>query len=93
MSRMVKITIPEQLTEDNCLNQFYSNDEGLNHIAWETQEGKVLVMESGGFEYPDTKIIIYNSVQEYLDSLRDAGWVEFSPHFYDRLEELGIDYE
>jgi hypothetical protein len=87
------------ITEKNCI--LYVDATEVNkkelHFAWFSDDEKTInVFELSDLDYPAVAVFTWNSIEEYIDSIKDVGWINNKDYIikYDKdvLEERGFPF-
>ena len=81
------VQIPGLLTNREGL-LYCRNTEDAIHQSWQLADGKVIVFESIPINYPSNALIVYENIDEYIESIREVDWINDYENSYNRSDEI-----
>lgn len=76
MFKKASVTLPYYAGTKDSL-AFLNTEEGNMHCSFSTEEGKVVAFEHIPENYPTTALLLYDSVEEYKECLKNlAPWFQ-----------------
>lgn len=83
-----KDLIPWCLTDKYSLLKVISY-ENFIHQSWLLETGEVLTYENIPVNYPAGGIVVFDSTEEYVEAIKDVGWINDR----DSIQCVGVELE
>lgn len=88
MKPVYTITMPKYMDEKVSLLHVRSYDNSTLHQSWKTNDGRIIAFESNQEDYPANALIIFDDINEYVETIRNVEWMNDRTLIVNQSEEL-----
>lgn len=84
----IKMTMPRYLDDKCCLLKVETEIDQYVHQSWLLPEGQVISYENIPTNYPSGSLVVWESLEEYIDTIKDVEWINNENNILKQDEEI-----